>query len=75
MSVSDQRHPDVPVETFTCVQIQTASKPAAAQVQKPLNRWNKTHSCTDTADSATASSAATIVYTTVTATVSDTAVC
>ncbi|KAE8296673.1 Solute carrier family 13 member 1 NaSi-1 Renal sodium/sulfate cotransporter [Larimichthys crocea] len=30
--MSDQRHPDVPVETFTCVQIQTASKPAAAQV-------------------------------------------
>ncbi|TKS73849.1 Solute carrier family 13 member 1 [Collichthys lucidus] len=30
--LGDQRHPDVPVETFTCVQIQTASQPAAAQV-------------------------------------------
>ncbi|KAM9351975.1 solute carrier family 13 member 1 [Symphorus nematophorus] len=31
-SMSDQRHPDVPAETFTCVQTQTVSQPAAAQV-------------------------------------------
>ncbi|XP_073327838.1 solute carrier family 13 member 1 [Pagrus major] len=31
VSVSEQKHPDVPEETFTCVQIQTVSPPAAAQ--------------------------------------------
>ncbi|XP_044050091.1 solute carrier family 13 member 1 [Siniperca chuatsi] len=29
--VSDKKHPDVPEETFTCVQIQTVSQPVAAQ--------------------------------------------
>ncbi|KAM6926630.1 solute carrier family 13 member 1 [Lycodopsis pacificus] len=36
--VSDETDPDVPGETFTCVQIQTASQPAAAQVAEPPSR-------------------------------------
>ncbi|XP_068578835.1 solute carrier family 13 member 1-like [Cebidichthys violaceus] len=36
--VSDETDPDVPEETFTCVQIQTASQPAAAQVAEPPSR-------------------------------------
>ncbi|KAI3370879.1 hypothetical protein L3Q82_007138 [Scortum barcoo] len=31
-AASDLKHPDAPEETFTCVQIQTESQPAAAQV-------------------------------------------
>ncbi|XP_042352426.1 LOW QUALITY PROTEIN: solute carrier family 13 member 1 [Plectropomus leopardus] len=33
--LSDEKHPDVPEQTFTCVQMQTVSPPDAAQVAEP----------------------------------------
>ncbi|XP_070828221.1 solute carrier family 13 member 1 [Chaetodon trifascialis] len=36
-TLSEQKLPDVPEETLTDVRIQTASQPAAGEVQKPLN--------------------------------------
>ena len=38
VSLSDQKHPDVPEELFTCVQTQTVSQSAEVQ----LNRWKHT---------------------------------